>query len=196
MNKHVRTDHPIHELLQKRWSPRAFSAEPIDVATLRSLFEAARWAPSSYNEQPWAFLVARREQTEDFARLLETLVEFNQDWARSAGGLVLTTARSAFAHNGTPNRHAWHDLGLAVAQLTVQASAAGLYVHQMAGIVPARAKTLLAIPDGWEPVSGLAIGYLGDPATLPEKLQQRELAESTRKPQDEFVFSAQWNRPF
>jgi nitroreductase len=195
MTKLAGNDYPIHDLLRKRWSPRAFSARPIEPAELLSLFEAARWAPSSFNDQPRAFLVARREETEKFVRLLDALVEFNQGWARTAAALVLTVARSTYAHDGKPNRHSWHDVGLAVAHLTLQATAQGLFVHQMAGIVPDRARELLAIPDGWDPVSALAIGYLGDPATLPDGLRQRELAESTRKPLSEFVFSVDWGQP-
>ena len=195
MTRLANTDYPIHELLLRRWSPRAFSDRLPDPSVLLRLLEAARWAPSSFNDQPWAFLTARHDQPAEFACLLETLIEFNRSWAQTAAVLAVTVARSTFAHNGQPNRHAWHDVGLAVSQLTLQATAEGLFVHQMAGILPDRARELLHIPAGWEPVSALAIGYLGDPERLPEGLRQRELAPSTRKPLSEFVFSGNWGQP-
>ena len=121
--KLAQTDHPIHELLQKRWSPRAFADKAVEPAKLRSLLEAARWAPSSNNEQPWAFFVATREQPEEYAQLLGCLVEFNQSWAKGAPVLMLTAAHRRFTKNDQENRNAYHDLGLAVANLTVQATA-------------------------------------------------------------------------
>ena len=136
-----------------------------------------------------------RNPLRKFGRLLDSLIEFNQAWARSAAALVLTVGRSTYSHDGKPNRRFWHDVGPAVAQLTFPAAAQGLFVHQMAGIVPERARELFAIPDGWEPVAALPIGYLGDPASLPGVLRQRELAESTREPLSEFVSSAAWGQP-
>ncbi len=195
MTRLAHTDYPIHDLLRQRWSPRAFADRLPDSATVLRLLEAARWAPSSFNDQPWAFLTARRDQPTEFALLLDTLIEFNRSWAQTAAVLAVTVARSAFAHNGQPNRHAWHDIGLAVSQLTLQATAEGLFVHQMAGILPDRARELLLIPPGWEPVSALAIGYPGDPNGLPEGLRQRELAPSIRKPLSEFVFTGTWGQP-
>jgi nitroreductase len=195
MAKHALNDYPIHDLLQKRWSPRAFADRPVEPDKLRSLLEAARWAPSSFNEQPWAFLLATREQPEEFARVLGCLVEVNQGWAKAAPVLLLTVARLTFTLNQQPNRHAYHDVGLAVANLTVQAMAEGLFVHQMAGIVPAKARAEFHIPEGWDPVTAVAIGYLGDPATLPERLREREIAPPSRKPLKEFVFTGAWTTP-
>ena len=126
--------HPIHDLLRRRWSPRAFADRPVEREKLQSVLEAARWAPSSNNEQPWHYLVATREEPEEFARLLACLVEKNQSWAKHAPVLMLSVASTVFTRNGKPNRHALHDTGQAVAGLTVQATALGLYVHQMAGL--------------------------------------------------------------
>lgn len=194
MSRLAKTDHPIHELLQKRWSPRAFADRPVEPAKLASLLEAARWAPSSFNGQPWAFIVGTKDHPDEFAKVLSCLVEFNQSWAKAAPVLMLTVARLNFEHNNEHNRHAFHDVGLAMGNLSVQATAEGLYLHQMAGILPDVAKKTLAIPDGWEAVTGVALGYLGDAATLPEKLRDREATPSPRKPLSQFVFAGSWGK--
>ncbi len=190
--KQVSPDHPIHELLVKRWSPHAFSNQPVAEEDLRALFEAARWTASSYNEQPWRYIVATRKDSEAFARLLSCLVEGNQPWAKSAPVLALGCASLKFALNGQLNTAAEHDLGAASACLTLEATARGLYVHQMIGIMPDRARELCQIPDGFRPLTGLAIGYLGNPNDLPEKYRARELGPRQRKPQAEFVFGGRW----
>ena len=187
-------DYPIHDLLRRRSSPRAFSERCVEPAILPSLFEAARWDASSRNEQPWAFLVATKEQPEEYARLLACLVEFNRTWARNAPVLILTAAHCTFTKNGEKNPHAFHDLGLAVAQLTVQATAEGLALHQMAGILPEEARRAFALPADWEAVTALALGYPGDPATLSEELRKREAAPRERKTLKEFVFSGGWGK--
>ncbi|MFQ5695829.1 MAG: nitroreductase family protein, partial [Terriglobia bacterium] len=160
-----------------------------------SVLEAARWAPSSYNEQPWAFIVATKDNKEEYEPLLGCLVPGNQSWAKQAPVLMLSVASLKFKRNGKPNRHAFHDVGLAVANLVTQATALGLFVHQMAGIEPEKARATYEIPDGWEAVTGIALGYLGEAATLPEKMASAERAPRTRKPLAEFVFSGRWNQP-
>jgi nitroreductase len=185
-------DHPIHELLKRRWSPYSFLARPVPDNILRSLFEAARWAPSSYNEQPWAYIVAKSSDGEAFERLLSCLVEVNRVWAKAAPVLALGCARLSFAGNGQPNAVAVHDLGQASCSLTLEASARGLFVHQMAGILPDRVRGVYRVPEGVQPVTALAIGYLGDPGELPENLQNRDLAVRTRKPLREFIFGDSW----
>jgi nitroreductase len=186
------TDHPVHELVIARWSPYAFSDRAVSKADLLSLFEAARWAASSYNEQPWSYLVATKEEPEAFARLLSCLVEGNQAWAKNAPVLALGCTSLAFTRNGHPNAAAQHDLGLASATLTVEATARGLVVHQMIGILPDRARELYQIPAGVLPLTGLAIGYAGDPAELPESIRPRDAARRPRKPLSSFVFSEKW----
>ena len=195
MEKPANTDHEIHDLLRRRWSPRAFSDRAVSREDLRRLIEAARWAPSAMNEQPWRLLVATREDSAEFARMLACLVPFNQRWAKNAPVLMLTVAQMAFAKNGKPNPHAWHDVGLAMATLTAQATALGLSVHQMGGIDSGAIRETYRIPEGYEPVTAVAIGYVGDPATLEEDLAERERAPRSRKPQAEIAFTAKWGRP-
>jgi len=193
MEKPADTQHPIHDLLARRWSPRAFADRPVAPDLLQSLWEAARWAPSSANEQPWNFLVATKNDKQEFDRMLSCLVEGNQVWAKQAPVLMVSVA-ARLDRDKDPNAHAWYDVGQAVADLSVQATALGLFVHQMAGILPDRIRELYQIPDSHEPVTGLALGYPGTPEQLSDKLRQRELAARTRKPIGEFVFSGRWGQ--
>ncbi len=190
--KQAAPDHPIQELFLRRWSPYAFADRPVSATDLQSLFEAARWAASSYNEQPWSYLVATKDNADEFARLLSCLVEGNQVWARSAPVLAIGCASLLFALNGKTNEAALHDLGQASAQLTFEATARGLVVHQMIGILPDRVRELYQVPEGVRPLTGLAIGYLGDSNSLPENLRQRDLSPRKRKPLSGFVFAGKW----
>jgi len=194
MEKPADNQHEIHELIRRRWSPRAFSDRPVEPEKLRSLWEAARWAPSSFNEQPWSFLAATKEDAAGFQALLSCLVEGNLRWAQYAPVLMLSVARRYFERGGRENRHALHDVGLAVENMVIQATAEGLAVHQMAGFHVEKARELLAIPDTHEPVAMIALGYPGDPEMLPEDLRQRELAKRTRKTIDQFVFAGKWEQ--
>jgi nitroreductase len=194
MQKLAETRYPIHELLRERWSPRAFADRMVEPEKLRSLLEAARWAPSSFNEQPWSFIVATKEHAGEYERLLSCLVEGNVRWAQHAPVLMLSVARLAFERNQKPNRHAFHDVGLSVENLVIQATALGLAVHQMAGFHVDKARELFSIPDGHEPVAALVLGFPGDPAGLPEDLREREVAPRIRKPLESFVFSGQWGQ--
>ena len=189
MSKSARTRFPIHPLLQERWSPRAFSETLVEESKLQSLLEAARWAASCFNEQPWNFLVATKQQEKEHVKMLACLAEANQSWAVQAPVLMLTVAKLTFAHNGKSNKHAYHDIGLAVGNLVVQATALELAVHQMAGIIPDKARLLYRIPEQYEVVTALAIGYIGDPQNLPDALRERELAERTRIPLFRLCFS-------
>lgn len=190
--KQASPDHPIHELIARRWSPYAFADRPVSDDDLRSLFEAARWAASSYNEQPWTYILATKGEPDEFDRLLSCLVEGNQGWAADAPVLALGCTSLRFTRNGKPNAAAIHDLGLASATLTLEATARGLVVHQMIGILPDKARELYLIPEGVQPVTGLAIGYAADPSTLSEKYRERDLAPRSRKPLNEFVFDGEW----
>jgi nitroreductase len=187
-----KADHPIHELIRRRWSPRAFADRPVEPEKLLSLLEAARWAPSSSNEQPWSFIVATRGDRAAYDRLLSCLVEFNVQWAARAPVLMLSVAKLKFDSNGQPNRHAFHEVGLAVGNLLMQATALDLVVHQMAGFDVQMARELFQIPPGYEPCAAIALGYLGKPDSLPEPLRARELAPRSRKPLGEFVFTERW----
>jgi len=194
MNKRAQTRFPLHDLIADRWSPRGFDQRPIEPQVLGSLLEAARWAASCFNEQPWRFVVAPRSDSESFDRLLGCLGEGNQTWARNAGLLMLSVARSNFSRNDRPNRHAWHDVGLAVGNLSAQATALGLGVHQMAGFDRELAREQLGLPAGFEPVAMIAVGYPADPESLPPELAERERAPRSRRPLEEITFAGHWDK--
>ena len=194
MIKKAPADYPLHELIQNRWSPRAFSQQPISTDHLHILFEAARWAPSSNNEQPWLFVYASKEEPAEFETILHCLKESNQFWARTAPVLVITAAKTLFDQNGKPNRHAWYDVGQAISYLTLQAMALGIYCHQMGGFFPALAQKTLNIPADYEPVTAIALGYPGDLVILSDELRIRETAPRFRRKQTEFVFRGQYKK--
>ena len=194
MSKRAQTDYPILDALADRWSPYGYDPRPMTAADLHSLFEAARWAPSAFNEQPWRYIVATRDDEAAFADLLSCLVEANQQWARNASALVLTVASLNYAHNGKPNGSALHDLGLAASNLVTEATARDLTVHQMGGILPDQARELYGIPEGFQAVTGMAIGYAADPAGLPDPLRERDTATRSRRTQAEFVFEGTWGQ--
>jgi nitroreductase len=194
MSKSAQTQYPILDLLKDRWSPRAFSAQPVAQEELLQLFEAARWSPSAANTQPWYFIVATQSNQTSHQKLVETLLGQNLVWAKNAPVLVLVVAklnpeRPAF------NRFAFYDVGQAVAHLSVQASAQGLYVHQMGGFDAAKARQLFEITEDYEPITVVAIGQLGNAEELPAELQEREIAERSRKSLTEFVFDGEWGQP-
>jgi nitroreductase len=189
------TDYPILPILAERWSPYGFENRPVSEADLCSLFEAARWAASSYNEQPWNYLVATMENSEEFGRLLSCLVEANQAWAKEAPVLVLGIVSLRFARDNQDNRAAVHDLGLAAGNLLAEATTRGLSVHQMIGILPDRARELYQIPEHFEAWTAMAIGYKADPAKLPDAFRERDMGLRQRKPLNKFVFAGRWGHP-
>ena len=191
--KNVQTDYPIEALLTKRWSPCSFAEKDVATEDLFAILEAARWAPSSYNEQPWRYILARRSHPEAFAKLLSCLVEANQVWARHAPVLLIGVTMLTFARNGKPNKAAAHDLGLAAGNMSVEATARGLSVHQMIGIVPERVRELYGVPEEAEPLTALAIGYRGDGSNLPAALQERDRTPRSRLPLSAFVFENVWD---
>ena len=194
LSKPAQTSVPVHQLIRHRWSPRVFENRPVEAQKLRSLFEAARWAASSYNAQPWSFIVATQQDPTNYQRVLDCFIEFNQGWAKSAPVLALSVAQMKFGHNDQPNSHAFHDVGQAAATLQIQAEELGLSVHQMAGILPDKAREIFKIPAGFEVVAGFAIGYPGDPANLPEQLREKEVAPRERKALESFVFTGEWGK--
>jgi nitroreductase len=193
-HKQAQLDHPVNELIAARWSPSGFADRDVSREDLRSLFEAARWAPSSYNEQPWSYIVATRSDPTEFAKLLSCLVEGNQIWAGTAPVLALGCTSLRFARNNQPNAAAHHDLGLASENLCLEATARGLFVHQMIGILPDKAREVFRIPEGVDALTGLAIGYAADPGSLPDKIRPRDTAPRTRKPLAQFLFSHEWGK--
>jgi nitroreductase len=195
MEKPADIQYPIHDVLKRRWSPRAFDERLVEADKLQSLFEAARWAPSSNNEQPWRFIAARKDRELEWNRLHACLVEGNRKWAYRAPVLILSVASLNFEDDGKPNRHALYDTGMAVENLVLQATALGLVAHQMAGFDVEQARADLKIPAGYEPVAMIAVGYHGDPAILSDRLRERELQPRSRQPISEWTFSGQWGIP-
>ncbi len=194
MDKFAKTEHTIHDLLKGRWSPRAFSSRSVEPARLLRLFEAARWSPSAANIQPWSFVVVTQEQPEIHQKLVEALTGQNPLWAGNAPVLVLAVTKP------NPDRpaakpYAYYDLGQSVAHLSIQAEALGLQLHQMGGFDHEKALQVFEIPEGYEPLTVIAIGYPGKVEDLPEALRERELLGRTRKPLSEFVFEGHWNQP-
>ncbi len=184
--KQPQTDYDIHPLMQKRWSPRAFSVREITEEQLHELFEAARWAPSSFNEQPWRYVYAHKN-TDGFDQLLACLASGNQAWAHSAAVLMVTMYRKTFSKNGKPNPSAPHDLGMANTQLILQAAHRDIYGHYMAGFDKERVRSLLALDEDTEPLCMGALGYLGDPDQLEEPLKKREYTPRSRMDIREFT---------
>ncbi|MEK6479798.1 nitroreductase family protein [Catalinimonas sp. 4WD22] len=174
----------LSDLLKKRYSPRSFSNEAVSEDTLKRIFDAARLAPSSYNEQPWRFIYATKANTEEYQRLLSCLNEFNQGWAEDAPVLIVGVAKKAFSSNGKINRHAWYDTGAAVGFMSLKATEEDLFVHQMAGFLPEKAIEVLNIPEDYEPIVMMALGYLGN-SDRPDK---------GRKPLDEIAFRGMWQQ--
>jgi nitroreductase len=173
-------DHPIDRLFLDRWSPRAMTAEPISEADLMSLFEAARWAPSSYNNQPWRMLYARRD-TAHWQTFFDLMIEFNQSWAKDAAVLVLFISKTHFVFNGEPSVTHSFDTGAAWENLALQGALKGLVVHGMQGFDYEGARTALNIPEGYAVEAMAAIGRPADPDTLPEDLRSREEPSERRK---------------
>lgn len=193
--KHAQTAYPVLPVIAERWSPYAFDPRPVERGKLLSCLEAARWAPSSYNEQPWTFILAERTDDKEFAQALDCLVEGNRAWAKNAGVLLLTVVSRLFVKNGKPNRACEHDIGLAAGNLVLQATSLGMQAHQMIGIEPAKVRTAYKVPDGHEPLTAIAIGYpaASEPGTS-EPLKQRDLNPRTRKPLSEIVISGAWGQ--
>jgi nitroreductase len=192
MEKPAPTQVPIHPLLSGRWSARALDPErPVEPEKLDAILEAARWAPSCNNDQPWSYLVFDASDPEALEQARSCLVEGNA-WARKAPLLLLSVAREHFAYNGKPNRHGQHDVGLASENLVLQGTELGLVTHQMAGFDSDKARRLFGIPEGHTPMAMIALGYPGKIEALPEPLQQREGAPRTRKPVEEWVFWGKW----
>jgi nitroreductase len=194
MEKPAPTIYPIDEILARRWSPVGFSSDPVEKWKLWRLLEAARWAPSCFNEQPWRFLVATNDQPEEFERMLSCLAAANQEWARHAPVLMVSVASTTFALNGKPNRHAMHDVGLATENLILQAMNLGLFAHPMAGFNATQVRELYSVPADCEPAAAIALGYYSG-GNLSEALRQREQSARSRKPFESFVFSGSWGQP-
>ncbi len=187
-------DHEILDIFTTRWSPRAFADRRVEPEKLRRMLEAARWTMSSYNEQPWRYVVgSRHDDPETYEAVLNALADANQSWAKNAPVLMMAFYKKTFSNNDRSNRAAPHDLGAASAALTFQATAMDLYVHQMAGIEKEVARETFDVPEDFEPMTGLAVGYLGNPEQLSEQMQEAERSPRSRKSLSDFVFGANWD---
>ena len=183
----------INQLIKNRKSIRAFAEKPVEEEKIQQLFEAARWAASCFNEQPWRFIYATKENEAAYRDILSTINEFNQSWAKNAPMLMIAIAKTSFSMNDKPNKHAWYDTGAAMANLSIQATNLDLYVHQMAGFSPDKAKEILNIPEGYEAIAAIAVGYQGDASILNENLQVKENATRSRKAISEIAFEGKWD---
>lgn len=190
-------DYPINELMRRRWSPRVFASRGVEHEKILTMLEAARWAPSCFNDQPRFFLVFDGADAEALEVARGCLVEGNA-WALKAPVLMLSVARETFVHNGKPNRWAQHDAGLATENLLLEAVDLGLAAHPMAGYDADRARTDFGIPEGFTPIAMIAIGYpyQGGLDDLDEKQKGKELAGRERKAIGEIAFAGKWNQPY
>ena len=177
----------LNELVRDRWSPRDFSSRPVEPEKLRALFEAARWAASCFNEQPWRYVLATQAEPEKFQKVLGLLMEKNQQWAKTAYALGFSAGKKTFSHNGAPNRFGLHDTGAATANLAIEATSLGLRAHFMGGFDAQRARTEFHVPDDFEIGAAFAIGYIDETAVTPGERKRRGL--------DEIVFGGDWGVP-
>ena len=189
MQKSSEFHSPVLDVIQQRRSRRAYSEKPVEGEKIQSLFEAARWAPSSVNEQPWLYIYATKDQPDLWNKIFESLNETNRIWVKHAPLLIVSLVRKNHIRNDRPNLSARYDLGGANAFLSLQATHLGLNVHQMGGYNTDILKNNLNVPDTYESVIVLAIGYPGETEMLPENLRVRELAPRERYLQDEFVMN-------
>lgn len=184
----------VSEAIEKRWSPRAFSQEKIDENVLQNLFKAAGSAPSAFNEQPWRYIIGRNGD-ETFNLILDCLVPFNQDWAKTAAVLALGICSTKYKKNAKDNAYALHDLGAASSYLTIKAMEEDIFVHQMAGFDKEKAENVFHLPEGYKATTVLAIGKMGNPEVLPKELQAKENQNSDRMPVNSYVFTGDFGNP-
>ncbi len=198
LEKNAITAAPIHELLERRWSPRAYDkSKPVSRAQILSLIEAARWAPSCNGDEPWRYLLWNRADDEaGWQKAFDTLSENNKKWCANVPVLMLSCAGSVFGHSGKPNRHTQHDTGMASLNLSLQAVALGLIAHQMGGFDSEKIRAAFSIPAEYTLMAMLAVGYQADPSVLPEDVKAKELTPRKRKPVGECFFAGAWGKPF
>ncbi len=192
--QHLEVEHPVLDVIRSRWSPAVYSPQAVEPETLLTILEAARSAPSSYNAQPWSFLVARKEDPEEFTRMLSCLVPGNVAWAQHVPVLMISVAKLQFDHNASANRHAFHDTGIATGFLMLQAASMGVMAHGMAGFDSAKAREIYSIPESHEAVAAIGMGYPGDEQAAPEELRKRNQRKPRRTLQ-QFVFAGRWGQP-
>ena len=192
MEKPAITTLKIHKLIQRRWSPRAFSTEKLKKESLYRIIEAARWSASCFNEQPWRFILGTKDENESWDKIYSFLSERNQIWCKNVPVLILFVAKRTFSHNQKPNQGAEYDLGQSAAYVSMQAISEDIFVHQMAGFDASKAKEIFQIPDDFEPKTVMALGYRGDPNLLPDDFKRSEFGERKRKNLDDLLFTDKW----
>ena len=192
MEKPAINKYDIHPLIKRRWSPRSFESRMVEKEKLQRLFEAARWAPSAFNMQPWRFIVGLKG-TKSYDKIMDSLIEFNQNWAKLAPVLVLVAGNKVDAKS-RPNATFQYDTGQSVAYLAIQAMHEGLFMHQMGGFDKSKAISNFSIDDNYAPIAVFAIGYISTPDKLPESYQKMETAERKRNDFEEFVFEEEFGR--
>jgi len=196
MSKEAKTDLDINKNIKLRWSPRSFADKTPDKESLKRMLKAASWAASSYNEQPWRFILGIKGEGNTYDKIFETLVEFNQTWAKNAPVVMIIAAKEKFSHNDAENKHHMYDCGAAMANFCIQAVEEDLCVHQMAGFSPDKAREMLNIPEGFRAITAAAIGYVGSPDELPEDYRESEVAERERKSLDDIAFLGEWDKSY
>lgn len=196
MQKPAITQQPIHELIANRWSGRAYDAsKPVTKDQLVSLLEAARWAPSCFGDQPWRYVVCNKsENLQAWQAAYDCLVPGNQSWAVNAPLLLLICADTLFSHNDKPNKWAPYDTGAATENLCLQATALGLMAHQMGGFDADKARTTFNVPERYQILAMVTVGYQADVESLTGETKERETAARSRKPLNELFFNGQWDQ--
>jgi len=186
----------LHDIIQARWSPRAFDPDrPVSHEDLLALLEAAHWAPSCFNDQPWRFVVCNKATDETgWQRAFSVLAEKNQRWAKNAPVLILAVAMENFNHNGQSNRWAMYDTGAASLSLSLQATALGLVVHQMGGFDAEKAREVFSLPDNCTPMAMMAVGYQANADVLDDDFKEKELGARSRTALSEQFYAGQWGR--
>jgi len=190
--KHGTSAFPVDDVFLRRWSPRAFTTQPVTDDDLKTIFTAASWAASSYNEQPWRFLIGHKGSP-TWQKILDALVPMNQAWASAAPVLYASFAKKTFSHNAAPNGSGPHDVGAASATASLQAALLGLHTHGMAGFDGSKLREAFSVPEEFVPVACWALGYLGDPETVPDAMKEAEVTPRLRKPLADFLFS-EWSK--
>ena len=196
MKKPATTQAPVHDIIANRWSPRAYDAsKPVSQAQIISMLEAARWAPSCFGDEPWRFIVwDKNKDAAAWEKAFDCIVQGNQGWAKDAPVFVLICAGTLFEQNQKPNRWGAYDTGAAAVSLSVQATSMGLVTHQMGGFDGEKTRAAFNIPEQFEMMSMMAVGYIADVDALPEEAKERTLAPRKRKPLGELFYEGVWNQ--
>ena len=196
MKKPATTQAPVHDIIANRWSPRAYDAsKPVSQAQIISMLEAARWAPSCFGDEPWRFIVwDKNKDAAAWEKAFDCIVQGNQGWAKDAPVFVLICAGTLFEQNQKPNRWGAYDTGAAAVSLSLQATSMGLVTHQMGGFDGEKTRAAFNIPEQFEMMSMMAVGYIADVDAMPEEAKERTLAPRKRKPLGELFYEGVWNQ--